>query len=818
MNDIRLHYTKVSTEFSESHIADDCTVSVQIQGTGLDRLDELMNDIRLHYTKVSAEFSESHIADDCTVSVQIQGTELDRLDELMNDIRLHDTKVSTEFSESHIADDCTVSVQIQRTGLDRLDELMNDIRLHYTKVSAEFSESHIADDCTVSVQIQRTGLDRLDELMNDIRLHDTKVSTEFSESHIANDCTVSVQIQGTGLDRLDELMNDIRLHYTKVSTEFSESHIADDCTVSVQIQGTGLDRLDELINDIRLHYTKVSTEFSESHIADDCTVSVQIQRTGLDRLDELMNDIRLHYTKVSTEFSESHIADDCTVSVQIQGTGLDRLDELMNDIRLHYTKATGAEDCVTRPQIGRLYCAKYPADGNWYRAVVKQILPTKKVEVLYVDYGNREVISISNLREPTTANPHITKLPYQSVDCQLAGLSGLVSSKTENSDLSKSLIEMVPTNEAIQIKVLLETKPPTVELYIEGNECSLNELFLQGHRPSLIERFIDGADVPLPSDSETSSATDEVRVPSDHRLNDRRIVIANESHETQKLSQTERCVTLSDDTPDLQVSLTGCHGDGDYSNNNIKQVDNITEQAVERGNVDSLQEDSTSAYDEVKSQGDWQDEIENYDKLPMPSVLTIPDVGEFMDIHVSLVTDPNSFMCQPWSSYDDLNSLVDNMKEFYTNHIYKCPELKIGGFYAALYDDDEHWYRIQLKTVLNEHMVAMYMLDLGHYDVVAVENIQPLVSEFRKLPFQAITASLAGVKAKGDRFSDQAVNRFFELAYRREFVAQIVEKNLIDRETVIKAHLCDTSDDNADVYIEQLLIDEGLCDLDESGR
>lgn len=36
--------------------------------------------------------------------------------------------------------------------------------------------------------------------------------------------------------------------------------------------------------------------------------------------------------------------------------------------------------------------ARYSADGEWYRAKVEKILPDHEVAVLFIDYGNREVV------------------------------------------------------------------------------------------------------------------------------------------------------------------------------------------------------------------------------------------------------------------------------------------------------------------------------------------------------------------------------------------------------------------------------------------
>ena len=75
-----------------------------------------------------------------------------------------------------------------------------------------------------------------------------------------------------------------------------------------------------------------------------------------------------------------------------------------------------AEAFVSQPAVGKLCCAKYSGDGQWYRAVILSCLETRKVEVRYVDYGNSDAITRTSLREPFKASRHLLSLPYQVVN------------------------------------------------------------------------------------------------------------------------------------------------------------------------------------------------------------------------------------------------------------------------------------------------------------------------------------------------------------------------------------------------------------------
>lgn len=54
------------------------------------------------------------------------------------------------------------------------------------------------------------------------------------------------------------------------------------------------------------------------------------------------------------------------------------------------------------------------------------------------------------------------------------------------------------------------------------------------------------------------------------------------------------------------------------------------------------------------------------------------------------------------------------------------------------------WYRVIIKGILRNGFLSVYEVDYGKHEFVCVEKVQPLMDTFRKLPFQAITAQLAG--------------------------------------------------------------------------
>ncbi|NXD92742.1 TDR15 protein, partial [Chaetorhynchus papuensis] len=79
-------------------------------------------------------------------------------------------------------------------------------------------------------------------------------------------------------------------------------------------------------------------------------------------------------------------------SCQLQSK-LPELDNLMGQIQTYY------KDHTSPYKTGQVACvAKCPKDGKWYRATVVQQVSTDEVDVVFVDYGYRERVSLKDLQ------------------------------------------------------------------------------------------------------------------------------------------------------------------------------------------------------------------------------------------------------------------------------------------------------------------------------------------------------------------------------------------------------------------------------------
>lgn len=114
-------------------------------------------------------------------------------------------------------------------------------------------------------------------------------------------------------------------------------------------------------------------------------------------------------------------------SVQILNTeGIATLEKLMRDFSLHHRVAHPAPPNFV-PKAGDLVSAKF-SDGSWYRAKIRRASPAKKeAEVTFIDYGNQDSVSFSNIRP---LDPKFRSLPGQAQDARLSFIR-LVASESE---------------------------------------------------------------------------------------------------------------------------------------------------------------------------------------------------------------------------------------------------------------------------------------------------------------------------------------------------------------------------------------------------
>jgi staphylococcal nuclease domain-containing protein 1 len=120
----------------------------------------------------------------------------------------------------------------------------------------------------------------------------------------------------------------------------------------------------------------------------------------------------------------THVDETGRLKLQQIGTGTAALTELMNSFRSFHLNPSNNTPLADPPKVGDFVAARFTADDEWYRARIRRNdREHKKSEVLYIDYGNSEIIPWSRLRALSQPQFSPQKLRSQAADAQLSFLT-----------------------------------------------------------------------------------------------------------------------------------------------------------------------------------------------------------------------------------------------------------------------------------------------------------------------------------------------------------------------------------------------------------
>ncbi|XP_063150883.1 tudor domain-containing protein 7 [Candoia aspera] len=189
--------------------------------------------------------------------------------------------------------------------------------------------------------------------------------------------------------------------------------------------------------------------------------------------------------------------------------------------------------------------------------------------------------------------------------------------------------------------------------------------------------------------------------------------------------------------------------------------------------------------------------------LNMPPPLPLVQPQEQMDVFVSLACHPGYFILQSWQEMHNLEVLMEEMLLYYSTAEDGAVAVEKNKIYAAKVKNK--WHRVLIKGMLANGLVSVYELDHGKHELIGIQNVRPLVDMFRKLPFQAITAQLAGIEWQ--QWSEEASVVFRNHVEKKPLVAQVqtvIEGiNPWDRKVIV--YLVDTSLPDKDIWIHDIM-------------
>uniref|UniRef100_A0A8B9PIE2 Tudor domain containing 7 n=1 Tax=Apteryx owenii TaxID=8824 RepID=A0A8B9PIE2_APTOW len=189
--------------------------------------------------------------------------------------------------------------------------------------------------------------------------------------------------------------------------------------------------------------------------------------------------------------------------------------------------------------------------------------------------------------------------------------------------------------------------------------------------------------------------------------------------------------------------------------------------------------------------------------IDMPPPLPLSKLGEPMDVYISVACHPGRFVVQPWQELHNLEVLMEEMMLYYSMAEERPVNIEKNKLYAAKVENK--WYRVIIKGILTNGLLSIYELDYGKHELVSMKKVQPLVDAFRKLPFQAIIAQLAGVK--NQQWSEEASVVFRNRVEKKPLVAliQAVNESTNSWDRKIVTYLVDTALPDTDIWIHDFV-------------
>ncbi|XP_014907112.1 tudor domain-containing protein 7A isoform X2 [Poecilia latipinna] len=441
------------------------------------------------------------------------------------------------------------------------------------------------------------------------------------------------------------------------------------------------------------------------------------------------------------------VSADGTIFCQLPCRGTVRLRRLLENVEAFFTSQVTSESLVSSPFCGKFCLGRY--EDKWARAEITYMHENRVMEILFTDLGIPATVTFTDVREiPLHFLKDFIIIPPQAVKCRLADLTVPKEGWSQEPFLL--------LNETLLAAERLKMKISKLEEY-KGDRVVFMYLFEGGDGQKLDESI-------------------------NHHLAQSEVWQKVVSRNNTTVTSTRSNIVDTDLSSLVEKWTLG----------NPVPSPPLKTSSVPRGKDDAAIKAGTQP-------------------LPLPPPLDLPQPGQNMDVFVPMACHPGYFVVQPWQDLHKLEVLRGEMVLYYnqSGNTSTTMDIQKGHVYAAKFD--KNWHRVQVKGVLSNGLVSVYDLDYGKHELVPRSLIQPLIEEFRQLPFQAIAAQLAGVAQR--QWSEETSSLFRNHVERRALVAQVesvreaseVKGELSARRLTV--YLVDTSSEEKDIWIHSIMAD-----------
>ncbi|XP_076663373.1 tudor and KH domain containing protein papi isoform X2 [Andrena cerasifolii] len=212
--------------------------------------------------------------------------------------------------------------------------------------------------------------------------------------------------------------------------------------------------------------------------------------------------------------------------------------------------------------------------------------------------------------------------------------------------------------------------------------------------------------------------------------------------------------------------------------------------------------------------------------------LSLKITDGIMEVYVSAMENPSQFWVQVIGpGITALDKLVSEMTAYYneeeSHELHALKNITLGQIVAAKYNFDERWYRAEVISDPDDGQCEVYFVDYGDHEVVQIDCVLELRTDFLSLRLQAVECSLANIKPRQREWSAEACNRFAELTWVAQWKVLVAKvrgykeralsygRSRREGSPIPRVDLFEKNEDT-DINIGQELINEGLVDSEET--
>ncbi|XP_047465862.1 tudor and KH domain-containing protein isoform X2 [Mugil cephalus] len=187
------------------------------------------------------------------------------------------------------------------------------------------------------------------------------------------------------------------------------------------------------------------------------------------------------------------------------------------------------------------------------------------------------------------------------------------------------------------------------------------------------------------------------------------------------------------------------------------------------GKMEELKTNNSDSKEEEEEDTVSTDSLSEVSKfeIPSPDLSFQPD--EHLEVYVSASENPNHFWIQILGVRSlQLDKLTEEMNRFYNSGNpteQRVETIVVGDIVAAPYRDHGSWNRARVMGFLASGLVDLYYVDFGDNGELPRDSLRHMRSDFLSLPFQAIECNLAGVRPKGEVWTEEALDDFERLTF-----------------------------------------------------